>query len=664
MKYLAKVIIAAVACLTVCAECHGLDVDMDPVPRLGLRKNDDQVFLVHLSGAAAACKGTVSFETLPDGLAATPAKMDFDLAAGESKLLVFTVKCAEWGKPVTVRPVVAAAGDAAVNFPDRLKTTIVRDQAQLDKKPLDGDGLLAYYSCGDAEAGEYHNFDKSVGYNRFWEEGIWYHPGGVKGRAVFGMNGRPYPRHHWSKIAYDPFNNLYYKRGTICFWLRKSRRIDEIPYTSRFKGDPATTWKIGPNAMRGHEGEGLAGHIWSPQTIYTRWYLKAKRPWKPFKPGSDCFLGLRRYKKVKGVTGGFLEATYKAMRGKIYHVQAPYEWTDVWRHVALLWDVDQRRLEIYLDGKLASEPVMLNGARSTDKAWYAAPWDTMTRCNAAMSIVAASAEGGRSATDRDEYYVYNKALSIEEIRGNMRASMGKVVTPSIVPAGGSFHDRAQVRVRSLWTGPAHRYTTDGSDPTESSPAVAGAVELTKTATLKIRSFLAGFDPSDVTSATFTSLGPDRTGPRVKQISAVSDPTTVMVIFDEPVDKASAEAPRNYAVDGTEVKAARLDADAQSVRLTLSRPLAAGPHRLTVRNVRDRADAGNAMATVADAPFRLRALPGLVGYWSFDCLAGPTVKDLSPSRIDGTAWDGLYPGAKRVRGASRPTTLPPAAWSCG
>lgn len=648
MRFLA-ITLASAACLFSALEALGLDVDMDPVPRFPLRKDDTQVFLVDLSKTKAACKGTVSFGKLPEGLEASPATQDFSLAAGGSKQLVFIIKCTAWGKEETIRPVVTVQGDEPVNFPDRLKTTIVRDRKTLDRRPLNSDGLLAYFSCGDASPKEYHHFDRCVGNKRFWEEGIWYHPGGVKGRAVFGMNALPYPRHRWSKFAYETLNNIYYKRGTICFWMRKSRRMTEIPYTPRFKGDPRTTWRIGPTAMRGHEGEGLVGHIWSPQTIYTRWYLKKKRPWKPFQRSSDSFLSLRRYKAVKGITDGFLEATYLAMRGKRYHVQAPYKWTEDWRHLALLWDVDQRRLEIYLDGEKASGPVMLNGRPSTDRAWYAAPWHVATFCNAAMSICCVSAEGGRGATDRDEYCVFNRALSADEIRKNMRASMGKVVTPTIVPAGGKFSESLSVEVRSLWADPTHRYTTDGSEPTESSPVVSGSLELTETATLKVRSFLKGFDPSDAAAATFEFLGPDKTRPAVAVISAVNDDNSVLVGFDELVEKSSAEDAANYAVDGAAVKAAKLEADGQTVRLALARPLSAGAHRANVRNVRDRSKAGNVMDELKDAAFELKSLPGLVGYWSFDVLSGPAVKDLSPSKIDGLAWDDLHPGIKRVEG---------------
>jgi len=612
-----------------------------------LKKGDYLNFLVHLSGAKAACTGTVSFKKLPAGLSAEPAEQTFALKPGEEKLLVFKVTNNAWGDPVMVRPEVRVTGNReTVDFPAEYKTVLVRDAKSLDKQPLDKLGLLAYFSCGDAKPARYY-FDRSAGNPKFWNEGIWFHDGGVKGRAVFGMNALPYPRHRWSKVAYETLNNIHHRRGTICFWIRKSRRVTEIPYTPRFKGDPKTTWKLGPTAMRGHEGEGILGYVWSPQAIYTRWYLKAKRPWRPFKPGSDCFLGMRRYKMVKGLTGGFLEATYKAMRGKIYHVQAPYKLTSAWRHVALVWDAEQAKLAIYLDGEPASGNVMLNGKPNTDTVLYSAPWHVATFCNAAMSICCVGAEGGRSATDRDEYYVYNRALTPDEIKANMRASMDKVPTPIIAPGGAKFHESLAVEVRGLWYNATHRYTIDGTEPTEQSPECKGPITLTKTTTLRVKSFLQGYEPSDMESATFESLGPDKQKPRVTQVVALH-PREVTVCFDEPVDLVSAEAEANYTVGGTAAEAAKLNRHGRCVLLTLKTLLGAGEHKLSVKNVRDRS-AGKNVMDPAEVTFKLRTLPGLVGWWSFDVLSGPWVKDLSTNGIDGLGWSDLYPQLTRVKG---------------
>ena len=188
-------------CMAFAAPALAVNVDMDPVPRFPLRKGDHLNFLVHLSGAKRQVSGMVSFKNLPAGLSAEPAEQKFALKPGEEKLLVFKVTNNALGAEEVVRPDVFL-GEAAevVNFPEHLKTTLVRDAKSLDKKPLDDKGLLAYYSCGDAKPARAH-FDRSVGRAKFWDEGIWYSAGGVKGRAVFGMNARPYPRHRDNRPA-------------------------------------------------------------------------------------------------------------------------------------------------------------------------------------------------------------------------------------------------------------------------------------------------------------------------------------------------------------------------------------------------------------------------------------------------------------------------------
>ena len=101
--------LACVFCLALAGAARAVTVDMDPVPRFPLRKGDDITFLVHLSGAKGACKGTASFKGLAAGLRAEPEEQAFELKPGEAKLLVFKVACTEWGADAVVRPTVTAA---------------------------------------------------------------------------------------------------------------------------------------------------------------------------------------------------------------------------------------------------------------------------------------------------------------------------------------------------------------------------------------------------------------------------------------------------------------------------------------------------------------------------------------------------------------------------
>lgn len=171
--------------------------------------------------------------------------------------------------------------------------------------------------------------------------------------------------------------------------------------------------------------------------------------------------------------------------------------------------------------------------------------------------------------------------------------------------------------------------------------------MTVSTTVKVRSFLDGFEPSDVATAKYEFLGPDKAPPQVTSVASVNSPGTVLVGFNEPVEKASAETSASYLVDGKVVQAAKLEPDGQSVRLTV-RALTAGEHKLTVKGVRDRSKAGNVAESACT--FTARDLPGLIGYWNFDVLTGVTVKDLSPHRVDGFGWDDLGPGIQRCEGA--------------
>ncbi|OGK00526.1 MAG: hypothetical protein A2487_13610 [Candidatus Raymondbacteria bacterium RifOxyC12_full_50_8] len=584
---------------------------------------------------------------MPSGLSSDPQEQTFNLTAGDSVLLVFKVTNASWGDSVYIRPQITVNGSEQLTFSDSLVTNVIRNQAILNKAPLDTQGLLVYYSCGDAMDGEYKYFDRSVGDTSFWEEGIWYHDGGVKGKCVRGYTGLPFPRNRYSKIAYTTLNNINYQKGTILFWIRKEERENEISYAGSFNPDPNATWQVGPTAMDGLRGEGIVGWFRAPQWRYMKDVLgMPTAQCYIYKTGSNSFIGLRRYKAYNG-NPGYLEAMYLAMRGKTYHAQAHYDWTADWRHVALLWDAEAGRLEIYLDGVLASGEIKCNGRANTDSIWYGAPWDVVTNVHGSMGLVQQYPEGAQNATRRDEYYVYNKALSLQEIEDNMRASMGKVLSPSIFPHDTLFHDTLTVEIKSLWSNTSIHYTLNGIDPVASDPVYSGQIVLNSTTTIKARAFLQGYTPSDIVSAHFECMGLDAQKPAVRQIIALNDPNHILVAFDKPVEQTSAENSGNYTVNnGITITQAHLDDDKQCIRLTTSAPLESRLYTITVKNVRDLSKSANIMNDLVDTNFKFETLSGLVGYWNFDVLTGKgdKVKDLSQSKIDGAVWDYYWPSA--------------------
>lgn len=82
----------------------------------------------------------------------------------------------------------------------------------------------------------------------------------------------------------------------------------------------------------------------------------------------------------------------------------------------------------------------------------------------------------------------------------------KLNSPLITPGGGTFAGAAKVVLDAAITGATVRYTLDGSDPTESSPVFKDSLLITKSATLKARTYRARFVASDVASAAFTLSG--------------------------------------------------------------------------------------------------------------------------------------------------------------
>jgi hypothetical protein len=82
--------------------------------------------------------------------------------------------------------------------------------------------------------------------------------------------------------------------------------------------------------------------------------------------------------------------------------------------------------------------------------------------------------------------------------------------PTFSPNGGSFTSYVTVTLASTTPGATIRYTTDGSDPTESS-AAGTSVFIGRTSVLKARAYASGYAGSDIRSATFTIADTDGDG---------------------------------------------------------------------------------------------------------------------------------------------------------
>ncbi len=83
----------------------------------------------------------------------------------------------------------------------------------------------------------------------------------------------------------------------------------------------------------------------------------------------------------------------------------------------------------------------------------------------------------------------------------------RVATPRFTPDGGTYAAGQLVTIDDDTFGAVVHYTTNGGDPTESDPVIAGGTSLVAcSCTLKARAFLAGWTSSDVKSSTYVMTG--------------------------------------------------------------------------------------------------------------------------------------------------------------
>jgi hypothetical protein len=371
-----------------------LRVDMDPAQQFPMVKGSTQHLLVHVSNERAskpggppdmfisqstgAVKATATVQ-VPEGMDVTPKEIPFELPAeGGRKTLVFKVHNDRWGKElVRVRPLFTFQGEKEPIEHVYPGTNVIRDEEVLDFKPLDDRGLTFY---GGFEKNE--NRASSPRNITGWGNRSYYHEG-VKGWCL----------DTGSCTFLDPFKTVDCRQGTATIWIR---RDPQHKNENQYRPDPTETWK---HPLE--EGYGYAELIMGDEGAQTM---------ETSKSGA----GLRRWPGWEGKRG-YLEATFRAMGKRKYYCQAPFDWTDQWQHLALLWHAADRRLEIYVDGKLAAK------ADPGDEEWHTSPWDRGRPgggTNGGWSLGSCD-HGKKFYTLRDEVYIYNRALSAEEIRANM-----------------------------------------------------------------------------------------------------------------------------------------------------------------------------------------------------------------------------------------------------
>jgi chitodextrinase len=143
---------------------------------------------------------------------------------------------------------------------------------------------------------------------------------------------------------------------------------------------------------------------------------------------------------------------------------------------------------------------------------------------------------------------------------------------------------------------------------------------------------------------------DVTPPRVVSVNASGLANEVTMVFDEPLEKASAEIPGNYVIDqGVKVLGAKLGSDLRTVVLTTSEQTHSATYLLTLNGIRDRAQVANVMASNTAVRYTYSSVPGLVGAWTFDEGKGETAYDTGNHGTDGTLIYTREPGPAWTNG---------------
>ena len=294
-----------------------------------------------------------------------PEKLDLELAAaGQRK--VFYVKVTNTApdkKPYVFWPQIRLAGeDKPLLLP--FGGTNVHCVAKLGAAPLDDKGLLMYASWDKLDGGSSPGVDKARGKKASYQGAM------GPGRIGPGLLGKALL--HNSVCLLDAFANFDEAEGTMMFWLRND-----------------------PGQKRPFP-RGRTERLFAVETQHPPRNVNT----------SLLSLGLRDGR----------ELTVRMMTlGPIYHyLKAKFPKTDEWRHVALTWSCSKKSIRIIVDGEVAGE------LTDDGKSWHSVPARRWPYHYGNFMTPLSNDHNAYTSTMRDEFYIYNRPLSAEEIQEHIK----------------------------------------------------------------------------------------------------------------------------------------------------------------------------------------------------------------------------------------------------
>ena len=149
---------------------------------------------------------------------------------------------------------------------------------------------------------------------------------------------------------------------------------------------------------------------------------------------------------------------------------------------------------------------------------YSLPQDVALNCVTSGSTVRYTVDGSEPSSSSTVYSSpisvrANITLKAKAFAAGMTNSdtasadyiiiLSKIATPTFSPSGGSYSSTQSVVIQCATPGPTIRYTTDGTEPSSSSPIYSSPISVSAATTIKAKAFMSWMAESDTASATYT-----------------------------------------------------------------------------------------------------------------------------------------------------------------
>ncbi|MCP4134616.1 MAG: hypothetical protein GY754_26820 [bacterium] len=197
--------------------------------------------------------------------------------------------------------------------------------------------------------------------------------------------------------------------------------------------------------------------------------------------------------------GGQLDITFED-GDEMHEVKSGYTFpANEWHHYAIKVDTkdsDNGTVIFYVDGEQFGEVhEYTNGVKDSETGLYIGQYNELRRWKGSI----------------DELRFYKEILSDSKIKKLYKEGQQKVFTalPSFNPPAGTYDEDIAVSFECSDTGAVFHYTTDGSEPTQSSPQFSEAIAIAgagTTMTLKAIAVVDGKEASYVSTALYSITG--------------------------------------------------------------------------------------------------------------------------------------------------------------